>query len=439
MDLSSRRNFSISFKSSFLKNLSLCVCNCLIITILLFHNELQAQSKSAVIIDVAKAIGSEKKDFLSNYAKDIQYIPLETRKEALIKNIRGVVVEKDKIYINSDAKSILIFDIKGKFLGKVDKCGRGPQEYISISSFRVDPQTGNIVIVTEMSIFEYDINGNLINKLENTQDKTNFISFFKVNNDALLINWTNDNPSKFQDGLIKNAFSVLFKDGTYKNLWTSYASASSISKGVGMAKTIVFQTDPYFFYKCGDLIRGVRSYSDTIIGIDSKFNIRPEYIFTYGKYGYNKYDYSDVFNIESDAKIITKYNPVYETSNFMFIMFQFRGLDPEPYEIEFKAPYGAVTKIKHTEVNAIFNKKSKELILLKRPEKEKIGLIDNIKNGPPFWPKSINSKNDLISYISASDLIKYILKEAGDVSKIKNISSNLSEEDNPVVIIAVPK
>lgn len=438
MDLSSRRNFSISFKSSFLKNLSLCVCNCLIITILLFHNELQAQSKSAVIIDVAKAIGSEKKDFLSNYAKDIQYIPLETRKEALIKNIRGVVVEKDKIYINSDAKSILIFDIKGKFLGKVDKCGRGPQEYISISSFQVDPVTGSILILSNQGIIEYDITGNMIKKIDKIRDATRLETFLKVKDDLFLLSWTKDSL-KNGEMLLLNKYSVLYKDGTLKNFGTYPARGTDVSNSANKIKTIVYHTDSYHFYKYGDNIRAVRSYSDTIIGIDFKFNISPEYIFKYGKFGYKEYDYSDAFKIDADSKIITKSTPLFETPNFIFIRFQFRGLDPEPYETTQTYQNGSVHTSKHTEVNAIFNKKSKELILLKRPEKEKIGLIDNIKNGPPFWPKSINSKNDLISYISASDMIKHIAKVSGDVSKIKNITTNLSEEDNPVVIIAVPK
>lgn len=52
---------------------------------------------------------------------------------------------------------------------------------------------------------------------------------------------------------------------------------------------------------------------------------------------------------------------------------------------------------------------------------------------------SINSKMELISYLSASELLNHISTEGADMSKIKKEVSNLREEDNPVVLIAVPK
>jgi len=52
---------------------------------------------------------------------------------------------------------------------------------------------------------------------------------------------------------------------------------------------------------------------------------------------------------------------------------------------------------------------------------------------------SINSKLELISYLPASELLNHISTGGADLSKVKKIVSNLREEDNPVVLIAVPK
>jgi hypothetical protein len=236
---------------------------------------------------------------------------------------------------------------------------------------------------------------------------------------------------------ILNSNSILYKDGKHQNLYTYSQKAINFSKPGGHI-SLVFQGHQYSFYKYGESIRAARANNDTIITIDSKYKITPEYIFDFGKYGYKSEDDQFEKMILEDDKIITR-SSLIETANNIFLSFNFRGVASDPFETTVILSDNKTRIVKHTDVQAIYNKKTKELRLLKRPDKEKSGLVENIQNGPEFWPRSINSKNELISFMSASYLINYCSEKKGDKSKVDEIASKLSEEDNPVVVIVIPK
>ncbi|PKO98459.1 MAG: hypothetical protein CVU13_09885 [Bacteroidetes bacterium HGW-Bacteroidetes-8] len=441
MELSSKRNFSISQVSAFRNKIMILFCKGLTMLVLLSVssiNSLSAQNSKAINIDVVKAIGGEKIDYLSNYAKDIQYIPLETKKESLIKTIIRIIVEKNKIFILSDNKSILVFDIKGNFIGKVDRFGRGPQEHTGIISFLVDPVSENICILSSQGVFEYDIKGNFIYKIEKIPEATTLNTFFKIKDGVFLVNWSKHIDVEGMTSMLSTN-SILYKDGKHQNLHTYSQKATNVSKP-GSPLMLVFQGYQYSFYKYGESIRAERANNDTIITIDSKYKITPEYIFNFGKYGYKSGDDKYEKMILEDDKIISRSSPI-ESTNYLFLNFYFRGLAPEPFETSttLLGPGNKTHILKHTDVKAIYDKKNKELRLLKRPYKEKSGLVENIQYGPEFWPKSINSKNELISFMSASYLMNYCSEKKGDKTKVDAIASKLSEEDNPVVVIAIPK
>ena len=71
------------------------------------------------------------------FVNGIEFIPLETTDSSLIGQVKGLVVTNDKIFVNSDRREILCFDINGKFLFKVGQSGRAPGEYISPFSISV--------------------------------------------------------------------------------------------------------------------------------------------------------------------------------------------------------------------------------------------------------------------------------------------------------------
>jgi hypothetical protein len=79
------------------------------------------KTPSFISIDVQSHNGTELKN-LSDIATDIQYIPLETHPETLMKFVNYLKVTEEKYYINT-VLELLCFDKNGKFLYKLDKQG----------------------------------------------------------------------------------------------------------------------------------------------------------------------------------------------------------------------------------------------------------------------------------------------------------------------------
>ena len=83
---------------------------------------------------------------LSIIAKSIDYIPLETSKEALLGRYGGPRFFKQGILISSD-NSLYCFDPKGKYRYKISRVGKGPGEYQQISAYRIDETRQQIEVM----------------------------------------------------------------------------------------------------------------------------------------------------------------------------------------------------------------------------------------------------------------------------------------------------
>lgn len=107
---------------------------------------------------------SDKLEF-SSFIDTIQFIPLETTADNLIGEINRVIFSNGKYYIHATNSmqngKLLIFDDDGKFLGKFDKRGAGPNEYLELKDFAITNED-NIVISTYRKLLLYDNLGNFI-------------------------------------------------------------------------------------------------------------------------------------------------------------------------------------------------------------------------------------------------------------------------------------
>lgn len=90
-------------------------------------------------------------------------------------------------------------------------------------------------------------------------------------------------------------------------------------------------------------------------------------------------------------------------------------------------------------VNALFDKRSGKLILLNRPTPNTIGFVEDISGGLPFWPRYMGSQGELITYANTFDIIDAAELDNQNSSFIKELSTKIKEDDNPVVVIVKPK
>lgn len=98
-------------------------------------------------------LGQEVQDIHSlPLIKDCKIIPLETRDSVLVGKIDKVIVYQDQLYVGDFSKthSVYIFDMHGKFRHKISRQGRGAEEYLALKDMFIDPQTGELKLLSRM-------------------------------------------------------------------------------------------------------------------------------------------------------------------------------------------------------------------------------------------------------------------------------------------------
>lgn len=126
-------------------------------------NESNLNLKTIKLDDSIVAQGSSIDELISEYF----FVKLETKGESLITTIDKIQVSNDNLFIGDFSQNaILIFNIKGEFINKISRLGRGPGEYLHIADFSLDPQSGNIVLLDlgTRKLRTYKKNGEFVSK-----------------------------------------------------------------------------------------------------------------------------------------------------------------------------------------------------------------------------------------------------------------------------------
>ena len=114
-------------------------------------------------ITIITANDPDKNIKIEDIYDSLEMIPLETKEECLIGYIHKVERFEDRIYIlDANGMTLGLFDTDGKYISHINKPGRGPDEYLSINFFRVDPISRKILLSDNFSrkIFIYDLDLN---------------------------------------------------------------------------------------------------------------------------------------------------------------------------------------------------------------------------------------------------------------------------------------
>jgi hypothetical protein len=105
---------------------------------------------------------------MSLYFKSVTPIFLETNDSCLIRQVDGIQVSGDYLFIlDRKSRNLFSFNKKGKLAGKIGNMGRGPGEYGYISDFTIDSQNNIIYIydTNNSKIQSYNFNGEFIKSI----------------------------------------------------------------------------------------------------------------------------------------------------------------------------------------------------------------------------------------------------------------------------------
>jgi hypothetical protein len=354
-------------------------------------------------IDVEKNISNLKSVPLSSIGTKLEYISLETKPESLLARALKIEMTDSLIFV-SDGVKIIEFDKTGRYIRKIGAQGRGPGEYLDLCDFCVEGSTRRIYILDEMALLVFDFNGQLI---EST--RLPFLSLhFVLKDPGNLIYYSTNIPGPATDSV----FSWYVTDVHGKNLvkFENYHKRFN--------KNIPIGTSP--LYTFNGAVHFIEFGSDTLMFL-RKSKPEPYLIFNFGN-----------VKMDPDPNILSANRE--EAIKQLNLKLWPVVIIEDKSNIFVNYVWGFSSKM----TMSFFNKKTLETIF---PENN--GFVNDLDGALPFWPRYIDTNNNLVDQADAFNLIKRINEiksvNPGKAAKISEqlelLSKQLTENSNPVLIV----
>lgn len=111
----------------------------------------------------------------------VEMIPLKSLEKVMLNSIRSVQRFENNLYIlDGNSAIVALFDLKGNYLKHINWTGKGPNEYLSIFSMKIDPLSRKVILSDNFfkKIFILDLNLNL-EKVIKTEFSPTEVSAFR--------------------------------------------------------------------------------------------------------------------------------------------------------------------------------------------------------------------------------------------------------------------
>ena len=393
---------------------------CLLIILLFWNcsnnvNKEKESSDKIITLNFSELIANKRELNLSEIAENVEYIKLETTPQSLLEDIYKIHLTPNYILI-SDMTNLFQFSREGNFIRKIGSRGKGPKEYLYLTSFDVNLDKGTVFIYCSVSskLLIYRLNGDFctyykmpgVTRMISLKDSL-FLAYQKVYTGAEDYIYFLTTPEKDTINGVRNSFKWEFKGSTVYNIMDSHSP----------------------FYKYNHEVYCKEIYNDTIYKINvTNLTFEPVYNINMGKYDMpDKKRLSYISNPAEFKKYWEDYYKVFvkETHNYLWLSYSTYNYNNTMYYGLYNKNKGCLTKVK--------------------TENGKLGIKDNMGGCVNFWPLSI-CNNELVDYIYPNNLKSYLLKYKDKKvklpkkrRKLKLISDQSGESDNPIIRIVTLK
>lgn len=357
------------------------------------RSEKYGQSTLPFQVDIENDISNTSSLSASLLGKEIEYIPLETDTACLIKSISNVYVSDPYIWV-SDGSRLLAFTIEGKFLKQIGSSGRGPGEYTRVADFIINEEKKEIYVLSSRLVLVYDFDGRFIRDFKIDFACTQFIL---ENNNTIIFH-----PFNLSGPSTGPVYSWYITD-VEGNIQTKLINTlPRINRGLAVPSSPLYMYDA----KAHFMEFGV----DTLYQYTNSVKV-PYTIFYFGKFKLPPDPtMEEVPGIDGKIWI----NNVKELEKYFFIKLWWN--------------------ISDSISNSVYDKSSGRLTILKNG-----GFTNDIDGGMDFWPEKIINDKLLIDYTDSFDLLRWVatnpLAESGKSDHLREVTKNLTETSNPVLII----
>lgn len=286
-----------------------------VVIILVFLCSCIKQKHNAQIDNIKISLQEMPQIDADSIIENIKIVQLETNENCLIGHIDKIKIYGDKVFIlERKAGNILVYNNSGKFLYKISKHGKGYGEYVLLTDFDVEPNSGDIYILDGMT-------GKLLVFRENE-----FIKDFnsEVGSNYMNICFLGNNRIVFENRICQAKVEMKY------HLFVTDESMKILNKEIPYEKGASLVMAPVSpFSKYDDGISYLPIYNDTIFCIKNGHAI-PKYKLDFGKNWIDEeYLYSKNIDQMSFIQDLEKSNSIYflntiESNGHIFIYFTYK-------------------------------------------------------------------------------------------------------------------
>ncbi|MCI1682571.1 MAG: 6-bladed beta-propeller [Bacteroides sp.] len=258
-------------------------------------------NKRCLNIFLEEDISKDKRVSLDSLIDTMYYISPQLTNESVIGRYDKVLVNDSLLFIMENSisnKSVFVFDLKGKFLSKVNSFGQGPGEYISIHDFYYDNRNKLIGVLSQSCIIRYNLDGTYKDQFDLRNYYVSEVEFVNGHLYAYCLPQCNSST----------CFSVLVFNENFDLIYEDYPLSKEIINfplSDGKRSIISYNNKVYF-----NAIN-----NDTIYLVKDSF-MRPECIVNLGKYKYPKEDFDNLLN--EGAGSVNRLNELYASNYSLF-------------------------------------------------------------------------------------------------------------------------
>jgi hypothetical protein len=365
------------------------------------ESETSTEKQQLHRLEIRKSLENKEELFLSSYANQIQYIPLETTPSCLISEIRSLKTIGDDIYILDTKAGVFRFDKQGQFVNQVGKKGNGPGEYGMVFNFEIIEELNEILLYCYPAgkINVYDLqSAEFKRSFKPNFDNSGFVAFPQKQL-TFIIPQSHEQNTPFE----------LYRTNLQGEIIDSVAD-SRLPRISGMHAS----SSPRY-YRNKNLLFYMDGFQDTLFSYSPNFEKE-----AYLQFILNNSQKSNELKLERKIGEIQytdflHVGAILDIGNYIFL--------------EINQGYGLYIESKKHHM--LFDKSSGQLCYCS-------SLINDLDNGMPFWPQFSSSKKELIASYQPYQFFEYngsIDEKNPKHNKFQNMIRQLNENDNPILTI----
>jgi hypothetical protein len=361
-------------------------------------------------IDFPSNIDRRKDVSLSDIAKNVSYIKMETSSQYLIGE-KGLSIKPcgEFIFVGQHDSPIGVFDRKGKFLRTIGKIGKGPEEFNNDYLYYPEEKGQKVVVANAFrsSLMEYSWEGELLGEFK--PDVRPF-HFAPIDKDIYLV-WSGIQQ---EDSVGYYRLAFFSSDGIPLRRIYENKIELAIGMRMGFLSPLITPAVEGKLYNSWETNIIYRILPDTLM--------IPALTWDLGKYEMPFDPMDDFARYDREKhKYVRDINAV-EGIDYWYIKYFYKsGLEM-----------------------GIFSKKTGELFTINNADKEQNGLYNDIDGGPSFWP-FWDAEEGGIYYkmIPAVELLSNDAeqlnysgspKNPAKAKEFQDLLKSLKETDNPILM-----